>query len=182
VAELCRAEGCVPRTEVASIERQWLAAYTRSQHEHSVGSQLRSKAVEFLLPQYTKTSRWSDRIKRALTPLFPSYVFVYVSPEERIRVLQTAGVVSLIGVGGKPVPLRADEVAMLRECAVRPQSFEPHPYLRIGQRVRVMHGPFTGWEGVLTGKKNAQRLVVSLEQVMRSVSVDLAGVDVEPAN
>jgi DNA-binding NtrC family response regulator len=47
-------------TNVVSIERQWLAAYTRSQHEHSVASQLQSKAVEFLLPQFKKTSRWSD--------------------------------------------------------------------------------------------------------------------------
>jgi transcription antitermination factor NusG len=80
------------------------------------------------------------------------------------------------------VPLRAEEVAMLQECAARPRAFEPHPYLRIGQRVRVIQGPFAGWEGLLTAKKNSARLVVSLDQLLRSVAVDLDGADVEAVN
>ena len=45
--------------------------------------------------------------------------------------------------------------------------------------MRVKHGPFEGWEGILAYKKNAARLVVSVEQIMQSVSVDLDGADVE---
>ena len=68
---------------------------------------------------------------------------------------------------------------MLRECVARPDEVEPHAFLRVGQRVRVKHGPFEGWEGILAYKKNATRLVVSVEQIMQSVSVDLDGADVE---
>lgn len=182
MAELCENHDCIPGAKAADVSRQWLAAYTRAQHESSVARQLEAKAVPFLLPQYTKTSIWSDRVKRVLAPLFPSYVFVHVSDEERLRVLQTAGVVSIVSTGGRPAPLRADEVAMLKEFAAQPRAVEPHPYLRIGQRVRVMQGPFAGWEGVLTGKKNAQRLVVSLDHILRSVAVDLSGADVEALN
>jgi DNA-binding NtrC family response regulator len=45
----------------------------------------------------------------------------------------------------------------------------------------VKHGPFPGWEGILVYKKNAARLVVSLEQIMQSVSLEFDGVDIEPA-
>ena len=68
------------------------------------------------------SSRWSDRVKRVTAPLFPSYVFVHVSDDERVRVLQTAGVVNIVSVAGKPAPLREEEVAMLRECAARPSE------------------------------------------------------------
>jgi hypothetical protein len=116
-----------------------------------------------------------------MAPLFPGYIFVQVSDEERVRVLQTAGVVSIVSIGGKPVPLRDTDVAMLQQCATRPRQFEPHPFLRVGERMRVKHGPFEGWEGILVFKKNATRLVVSLEQIMQSVSLELDGIDVEPA-
>ncbi len=163
-------------------DRHWLAAYTRAQHEVTVARQLEAKSVSFLLPTHMKTSRWSDRVRQTPAPLFPCYVFVHVSPEERVRVLQTSGVVNIVSVGGRPAPLQEEEVALLRQCAARPQAFQPHAFLQIGQRVRVKQGPFAGWEGVLTGRKNASRLVVSLQQIMQSVAVDLAGADVEAVN
>lgn len=163
----------------AGTERLWLAAYTRAQHECAVARQLECKSVAFLLPTYTRTSRWSDRVQRIMAPLFPSYVFVHVSNDERARVLQTAGVVNIVSVAGKPAALREEEVAMLRKCVEEPNRLEPHPFLHVGQRVRVKHGPFAGWEGILAYKKNASRLVVSVEQIMQSVAVNLDGADVE---
>jgi len=163
----------------AELQREWLAAYTRAQHESAVARQLDAKQVAFLLPTFVKTASWTDRVKRSPAPLFPSYVFVNVNHEERVRVLQTPGVIHIVSAAGRPSALSAEEVAMLRQCAARPCAIEPHEFLRIGQRVRVKHGPFAGWQGVLAYKKNSARLVVTLEQIMRSVAVDLAGADVE---
>lgn len=164
------------------MTRNWLAAYTRAKHETAVARQLEAKEISFLLPTYVQASQWSDRVKRVLAPLFPSYVFVNVNDEERVRVMQTAGVVNFVSMAGRPSSLREEEVAMLQECAGRSREFEPHPFLHVGQRVRVKHGPFAGWEGVLSCKKNSARLVISFEQIMRSVAVDLAGADVEALN
>lgn len=164
------------------MTRNWLAAYTRARHETAVAKQLGAKEVPFLLPTYLKSSHWSDRIKHVPTPLFPSYVFVNVNDEERVRVLQTAGVISFVSMAGRPSPLCEEEVKLLQECAARPRQFEPYPFLRVGQKGKVKHGPFAGWEGVLAHKKNSARLVISVEQIMRSVSVELAGADVEALN
>ncbi len=144
--------------------------------------QLESKDLGFLLPSFERRARWSDRIKQVKSPLFPGYVFVYVNDDQRVCVLQTSGVVNIVSTAGRPVPLREEEVAILRQCAARPHQTEPHPLLHVGQRVRVKHGPFEGWEGVLAYKKNSARLVVNVEQIMQAVSVDLDGVDVEPTS
>jgi transcriptional antiterminator RfaH len=160
----------------------WLAAYTRPRHEAAVARQLEAKEVTYLLPTYVRRSRWSDRMQAVVEPLFPSYVFVNVSHDEQLRVLQTAGVIHLVSVAGRPAPLRDEDVTMLRACAARARELEPHPFLSIGQKVRVTRGPFLGWEGVLAKRKNSQRLVITLEQIMRSVSVDLADADVEALN
>ena len=160
--------------------RCWLAAYTRSRHESHVASQLLRKGVEAVFPTYSKLSRWSDRVRRSRAPLFPGYVFVHVSDAERVSVLQTLGVVNLVCVGGRAARLEDEEIERLRACVGRANEVEPHPYLRIGHRVRVKHGPFAGWEGILVQKQNAVRLVISVDQIMKSVAINLNGADVEP--
>jgi transcription antitermination factor NusG len=142
--------------------------------------QLRTKGVDFLLPTYERLIRWSDRVVRAHAPLFPGYIFVNVSDLDRVRVLQTAGVVQLVSCAGRPSALYDNEVERLRACCLRPADIEPFPYLKIGHRVRVKHGPFSGWEGTLVERHNSRRLVISVEQIMRSVAINLHGVDVEP--
>jgi transcription antitermination factor NusG len=168
-------------SENSMLETQprWLAAYTRSRHEAVVADQLQQKGLATLLPTYERLSRWSDRVQRIRAPLFPGYVFVCVAETDRTRVLQTSAVVTIVSRGGKPVPLSGEDMQKLRLCAENPSLLEPHPFLLIGQRVRVKHGPFEGWEGVLVEKKNSSRLVMTVEQIMRSVSIDLHGADVE---
>lgn len=167
--------------ETVHAERRcWLAAYTRARHERRVAEQFGRKQLEFLLPTYEHIVRWSDRFRRWQAPLFPGYVFVHISERERIPVLETMGVVHLVSSAGKPAALREGDIERLRACASRPHDVEPHPYLRIGQRVRVKHGPFSGWEGTLCSKQNAYRLIVSIEEIRRSVAINLHGADVEP--
>jgi len=161
-------------------ERCWLAAYTRPCHEFRVAEQLRTRNVEALLPTYERVARWSDRIRRSQAPLFPGYVFVRASHVERVAVLQTGGVLRIVSVAGRPAPLADDEIERLRLCAAYSTLVEPHPFLKIGSRVRVKYGPFAGWEGILVAKQNRARLIVSIEQIMRSVAINLHGADLEP--
>ena len=162
------------------MQRCWLAAYTRSRHESQVADQLSVKGVESLLPTYLRFSRWSDRVRRSKAPLFPGYVFVHVSSEERVPVLQTMGVVNIVSVAGKPAPLGDEEIERMRACGAHANMVEPHPFLGIGHRVRVKHGPFAGWEGILVEKQNGARLVITVEQIMKSVAINIHGADVEP--
>jgi transcription antitermination factor NusG len=166
----------------SECERRWLAAYTRSRHEGRVAEQLTAKEIVSLLPTYERFSRWSDRVRRSQSPLFPGYVFVQVSNQERVPVLQTSGVVNIVSVGGKPAPLAEEEIERVRACGKHEGLVEPHPFLRIGHRVRVKHGPFAGWEGILVEKQNGARLVITVEQIMKSVAINLHGADVEPVN
>jgi signal transduction histidine kinase len=61
----------------AGATRHWLAAYTKARHETAVARQLEAKTVAHLLPTFLRSSRWSDRIKRTISPLFPGYLGVF---------------------------------------------------------------------------------------------------------
>ena len=112
-------------------------------------------------------------------PLFPGYIFVRLALCDRLQVLQVPGVARLVGFNGMPTALPQGEIESLRMSLESGVRAEPHPYLRVGRRVRVRSGSLTGLEGVLLRKKNSTRFVISLDLIMRSVAVEIEGSEVE---
>ena len=55
---------------------------------------------------------------------------------------------------------------------------EPCSYVRIGDRVKVKEGPLSGITGILAQIKNRRQLVISIDAIMRSVSVDIGSIEV----
>lgn len=154
-------------------EPRWYAAYTNANHEKRVSEQLEAREVEHFLPSYTSVRRWKDRRVTLQLPLFPGYVFVYIALRDRLRVLQITGLARLVGFGGTPTALPHGEIDALRAGLVSGVRAEPHPYLNVGRRVRVKHGPLAGLDGVLLRWKGHWRVVVSLDLIQRSVGVDV---------
>jgi transcription antitermination factor NusG len=158
----------------------WYAAYTSAQHEKKVATELGRRNVESFLPLYSAERRWSDRRVRLELPLFPGYVFVHLALRDRLRVLQVPGVAKLVSFGGLPVVLPDKQIETLRAGLNGQVRAEPHPFLTVGRRMRVLRGPFQGAEGILVRKKGVYRMVLSLELIMRSVAVEVDVSEVEP--
>ncbi len=164
---------------VAYLEHHWYAAYTAARHEKRVADQVERQRVEYFLPLYETIHRWKDRRAHVSLPLFPGYVFVRIPLRDRLQVLEIPSVASIVGFGGIPAPLPDTDIESLRHGLTRAHA-EPHPYLKIGRRVRIKSGPFQGLEGILKRKKDDLRLVLSLDLIMRSIVLDIDGAEVEP--
>jgi transcription antitermination factor NusG len=165
----------------AYVEPRWYAAYTCANHDKGVRDQLEQRSVESFLPTYETVRRWKDRRMRLELSLFPGYVFVHLALRDRLRVLQTPGVVRLVGFGGQPTALPDHEIEALRRGLTREMRIEPCTYLKAGHRVRVRNGPLQGLVGILARKKNGSRFVISLDVIMSSVAVDIDQAELEPA-
>lgn len=168
-------------TQTPSASRaDWFAVYVGARHEKSVGEQFRLRQIEAFLPLYKAVHRWKNGCKVNLElPLFPNYLFVRVDPRERLRVLRVPGVLSMVCCGREPVPVPKAVIESLR-TAIALGQIEPHPYLVVGQRVRIKSGVLAGMEGVLVRKKENLRVVLSLDQIMQSAAVEVEGSEVEP--
>jgi transcription antitermination factor NusG len=163
----------------AFAQPRWYVAHTCANHEKRVAIQLGQRSVEHFLPLYDSVRRWKDRRMKLQLPLFPGYVFVRLPLRERLKVLQVPGVARLISFNGQPAVLPDGEVEALRAGLVTQLRVEPHPYLTVGRRVRVKSGAFKGVEGILIRKKNACRVVLSLDLIMKSASVEVDASDLE---
>lgn len=161
-------------------EPHWYAAYTSANHEKRVALQLGKRSVEHFLPLYESVRCWKDRRVKLEMPLFPGYVFVRMALRDRLRVLQVPGVAKLVGFDGTPAALPEEEMQALRASLESGMRVQPHPFLRVGRRVRVKSGTMTGLQGILKRKKGQSRLVVSVELIQRAMTLEIDEADLEP--
>ncbi|MEN8144851.1 MAG: UpxY family transcription antiterminator [Gemmatimonadota bacterium] len=146
---------------------RWYACYTRSRHEKRVAAALEEAGQDVFLPMYPKISQWHDRTRTVYWALFPGYLFVQCVPGDLTDVvLRVPGAVSIVSLGGKPVPIPDSEIASVqRFAAVLAETGEipqAEPLVEEGWRVRVAEGPLAGVEGVVLEKRGRARALVQV--------------------
>lgn len=152
---------------------RWYALQLRSRWESSTASLLSCKGYQTFLPTYKNAKRGSARAKEVQGPLFPGYLFCRFNVCDRLPVLITPGVISVVGTGRVPIPVEESEIAAIQRMVSTGMHVEPCPYLEVGQRVRIEDGALSGIEGVLTSFKGSQRIVVSVSLLRRSVALEI---------
>ncbi|HET8887423.1 MAG TPA: transcription termination/antitermination NusG family protein [Candidatus Angelobacter sp.] len=160
--------------------KNWFAVFTIPRHEKRVEAHFCLRDIENFLPLCQKSRQWKDGSKGTLQlPLFSSYIFVRIGCGGRAPVLRVPGVISIVGCGPRPLPVPDSYILWLRE-GLRQGKIEPYPYLAAGTRVRIRSGVMAGMEGVLLRRKNNFRVVLTLEMIMKSVTVEVEMEDIEP--
>src|SRR5437870_9319433 len=159
---------------------RWYALYVRQRYEKIVASGLASRGYEVFLPTYQSRRRWSDRTKVLELPLFSGYTFCRFDFQQRLPILTVPGVNFIVGFGKTPTPVDVRELDAVRVVAKSGLPCEPWPLLKAGHLVRVEHGPLAGLEGFVLNIKNADRLVISVNLLGRSVAVQLERDSVKP--
>ena len=167
--------------DTLSEPHRWFAIQTRSRHEKVVRSQLELRNIENFLPTTRQRSQWTDRKKQVEVPLFAGYCFARFSSEERLPVLQSQGVVCVVGSGGRPEPIPDEEIESLRKLLTNSSDFVCHPYLREGMLVEVIGGPLQGVTGRLVREARPCRLVLSISLIQRAVAIEIDAASVAPA-
>jgi transcription termination/antitermination protein NusG len=157
----------------------WYAIQTRYRAERKVKKRLGTKGVETFLPMLEEVHRWSDRRKTLEVPLFSGYAFVHMalSPELRIGVLHTEGVLRFVAFGGEAAPIPAKQIEDIQKLLIHKVPCSLHPFLKAGKRVRIRGGCLDGLEGIL--ERKGKHLLISIECIQRSVAVKIEGYDLE---
>jgi transcription antitermination factor NusG len=161
----------------------WYALNIFPRHEKKVAAALDRKGYEAYLPVYCGRHRSAGRFQDVWLPLFPGYVFCRFDVQCRLPILQTSGVLSIVGIGRTPMPADDSEIEAVRRLEEPSWGLKPRPwpFLRVGNRVQVVEGPLRGLEGVLIDEVKDSRFVVSLNLLQRAVAVPIDRRWVRPA-
>lgn len=159
------------KSEIISVEKQWLVAYVKMHHERKVRERLDSLGIENFLPIQKVVRQWSDRKKVMEKVVIPMMIFVRVSPDERKTVLQTPSVLSFMMHRGtrKHAVIPDREMHMFRfmldssDSDISIESELPN----VGDKVRIIKGPLMGLEGtIIDNEKGKLRFAMQLNQLI----------------
>lgn len=157
----------------------WFAVFTHSRHEKKVGQYFTGRGIEAFVPTYGVRRRWKNRQTVTVElPLFPNYIFARLAKEQRSWALGTPGVLNIIGGPQPGFNVPEHYIAMLRTGLALGRIL-PHPCAEIGDRVRIIAGPLAGVEGVLAHIRSAFRVVLTIENIHQSVSIEVARTEIE---
>jgi transcription termination/antitermination protein NusG len=161
---------------------QWFAVWTRSRQEKVAASMLQTVGVPYFLPLKTEIRQWTDRKQTVQVPLFSGYLFVRIdlNKDSRLQILKTPGIVGLVGNNMGPLPIPDQQIEDIRTILTQSIEYTVLPFLREGDRVRVVRGPLAGMEGRLVRINSMSRLLISIEMIHKTLAVNISRQDVEP--
>jgi transcription antitermination factor NusG len=160
-------------------DSSWYAVFCLPQNEKSVARHLALREVEAFLPTYETVRVWKNRQRvRTVLPLFPTYLFVHINCRQRCRVLESPGVIHIVGNGRDHVPVPDAAIELLRS-GVQGRNMEPYRELVAGKKVRIKSGSMEGVQGVLVRKGNGMRFVLALEMINQHAAIEVDAEDLE---
>jgi len=160
--------------------KHWYAVYTKPRWEKKVSLLLEKKGLEYYCPLNKVRRKWSDRYKVIEEPLFKSYVFVYITEEEKTRVRLSDGVVNFVYWMGKPAMIKQAEIEMIRKFLKEYEDVQANPVkIAAGERVRVKTGLMMDTEGLVIKVLN-NRAYVLLESLGYELTAQFEKTNLEP--
>jgi len=161
--------------------KRWHILVTRSRFEKKCDCLLSLNGYETYLPLLKELKQWSDRKKWVEKPLFPGYLFVKFSSQERFNIIHTDGVARIVQfeqvdycieeklIDGIKTYLNNDSKPILINTL----------NIEIGEEILIKNGPFKGLKGTLTQIKGKTRVLIAIMAIGQAFVVEIKGNDIE---
>lgn len=146
----------------------WYCVRARPKTERATSQLLRSEAdMEVFCPLIRfERARRSGRVW-VTEAMFPGYLFArFLYGTQHRLVRSTHGVTTIVGFGGRPMPVPEDIIQELRASVTDQETIVVQAGIEAGEEVSVVAGPFRGVRAVVTRVLPARERVAILLEVL----------------
>jgi transcription elongation factor/antiterminator RfaH len=156
---------------------RWFVVHTLPHQEKRAQHQLENQSYRTFLPKREKTIRHARKLTTVVAPFFPRYMFIILDPErDQWRPVNgTIGVARLVMQGERPQPVPPGIVETLVASTGADGLLQMRPQLKVGDPVRLTHGPFAEYLGTLDRLDPGGRVRVLLDMLGRRVPILVEG-------
>jgi transcription antitermination factor NusG len=166
-----------------NVGLKWFVFYTRPRAEKVVYRELVNNGYEVFLPLQKKLKVWKNRQRKFIDePLFPSYVFVRIRSCDIYGILKTHGIYICIMFEGKHCAIPDKDIEAIRIMIQSEQEISSNNDFREGEKVRVIYGPLTGYEGIFFRQKGKNKFGIQIEGINLVPSIDISIEDIQKLN
>ena len=158
--------------EPALEDKNWLVAHTKPRREKKLAEYSLRKEINYFLPLKDSTRIYQNRKIVFTKPLFPGYIFVKCSREEKQDLTRSGHIAGFLKV--------IDEKGFLHDLKqifagkIKGGNLEKTDYYESGTRVEIISGPFTGLTGVVEDQNNVTEVKLQINLLRQAVSVKAA--------
>lgn len=172
---------------------RWYAIHTYAGHEAKAKKYLESAVVnagmdqlfgQVLVPTEEVIEMKGGKRSTTIKKFLPSYILVEMdlTRESQNLVVTTPGITNFVGGGGKPIPLKQDEVDRMVGQADRSREEIIDIPFQSGDSVKVNDGPFQDFSGTVSEVNTERRKVKVMVSIFgRPTPVELDFLQVELA-
>lgn len=153
---------------------EWYVLYVRYSHEKKVNQFFKEIGISAYLPLEKKLNYWSDRKKWVSCPLFPCYIFVYVSNIEFYRVFEHPSVIKYVSFEGKPASVSEKQIETIQKIIDTKQKYSIiNSIIKTGTEVVLINGPLKGICGEVIGQSGSKRFIIRMRDIGYSLVMNL---------
>jgi transcription antitermination factor NusG len=161
--------------QLSKTDARWFAVYTKYKCEKYVAAQLKKKQIETYVPIITKTKRYNRKIKHYEIPLINCYVFVCITKEQYIPILQTEYVMKFLTQGRDLLAIPNHEIEILQRVTglVEEAVLNDKQDFENGDEVEVISGQLTGLKGKILAKAGKKSFIVELDSIGYQLRINI---------
>ena len=158
-----------------AFNKGWYLLYTSSRQERKVSSQLATMKISHYLPMTKSARKWADRTKVIITPLFPSYLFIYLEQiQDYYAGLNTEGVLHYVKFGTQIVRIPESIISDLKILSnytdpIKVSMLE----FRKGESLIITKGPLNGLNCEVIKYNNKEMILVRISLLKRNLLLEL---------
>ncbi|MEM7395178.1 MAG: transcription termination/antitermination NusG family protein [Verrucomicrobiota bacterium] len=155
---------------------EWVVVHTRPRCEKKFAR----FCEEFEMPYYCalqgRSKFYGNKKVTHYVPLFPGYAFCMVRSTRRYFVRQNQYVANVLVVDEQQKLV--DQLLEIDRALTAGKNIEVMPMMETGKFVLVKRGPLKGMEGIVQRIKGRTRVIISVDVIRQSVSVEVDSSDV----
>ena len=163
----------------------WYLIYSKPQQERVAKENLERQGYQSYLPLVRSRRRRRGRYVSIIEPMFPRYLFVYLSDETDNwgPLRSTIGVANLVRFGMRAANVPNSLIEMMQDREQDGvQRLDPPEY-KAGDRVRIVEGVMAGYEAIFQAKTGKERVLLLLQFAENKTARIQIGADyIEPAS
>ncbi len=165
---------------LTNLRGRWWVAHTKARCEKAFAWDLKRRGIGYFLPMVERVRVSGGRKRRAVLPLFPSYVFLCGTQTDRYAAMTTNRLCATLEVSDQVRLI--SELSAIEKVLAGKAEIDLYPFAAEGQRCRVIAGPFEDIEGIVIHRNKNARFVLEISMLGRGAVLEIAGDLLAPVN
>lgn len=155
------------------LSGRWWVAHTKPRNEKALARDLELLGLHYYLPMRAKMtrSRRTGRRSQSIIPVFPGYLFFNSDDDQRTSATTTNRIAGTLVVADQASLVR--ELRQVQKLLSSGADFNWGPSISVGDWARVISGPLLGLEGIVQKRLTRMRLVLNVNMLSQSVSIEV---------